>query len=525
MIKKNNWFLLAVILVYLTWSAVYIYRMSYIALDGQRYFSLGDDAFISMRYAWNLSHGDGLVWNAGEYVEGYTNLLMTLVMALATGLFEKKLAALVIQLLGVPTVLAIAFLTRRLAQRLYAASPWLADLAFAGTLLYFPLSFWPLIGMETGLLTLLTLAGLLLAVEWRANRQPRTLGWMAVCLGLAFLTRNDGLIFAPLVFALVFLAWWPKKDRAELRAILAAGLLLGLFVVAQEVFRLWYYGELLPNTYTLKVSGVPLSLKLRWGWKFVAPFFPQAVFCLALAVFELVRGRGKNLLLGFFLALALAYQVWVGGDAWPEWRILQPAMPLLFILAAAGSLALARWLAERLGGAAVQRAGGLALVIILLNAWFLNLPFRSYFDFSTDDVQAFHNAHNTNLALAIQAVTGPEATLGVFWAGALPYYADRRAIDFLGKSDKYIASLPAHLYMPIPGHNKFDLAYSIRKLQPTYIQDFEWAKENLRPWVVQHYQRLNYVTPQGDITLILKTSDPAVDWSRGTLLPWASVEP
>ena len=33
-----------------------------------------DDAYISYRYALNLVDGYGLVFNKGEYVEGYTNL-------------------------------------------------------------------------------------------------------------------------------------------------------------------------------------------------------------------------------------------------------------------------------------------------------------------------------------------------------------------------------------------------------------------------------------------------------------------
>jgi len=40
-----------------------------------------DDAFISYRYAWNLLHGNGLVYNPGEPVEGYTNFLWTLLSA------------------------------------------------------------------------------------------------------------------------------------------------------------------------------------------------------------------------------------------------------------------------------------------------------------------------------------------------------------------------------------------------------------------------------------------------------------
>src|SRR6185503_15249276 len=39
-----------------------------------------DDVFISVRYASHLAHGDGLVYNAGERVEGYTNFLWTLLL-------------------------------------------------------------------------------------------------------------------------------------------------------------------------------------------------------------------------------------------------------------------------------------------------------------------------------------------------------------------------------------------------------------------------------------------------------------
>jgi hypothetical protein len=45
------------------WAIAFIWRSSFVAVDGNRYFSLFDDAMISMRYAWNLVHGYGLVWN------------------------------------------------------------------------------------------------------------------------------------------------------------------------------------------------------------------------------------------------------------------------------------------------------------------------------------------------------------------------------------------------------------------------------------------------------------------------------
>ena len=62
-----------VVAVFLIYAALFIYRTSFV-VGGERYFSLFDDAMISMRYAKNLAHGYGLLWNSGgDRVEGYTN--------------------------------------------------------------------------------------------------------------------------------------------------------------------------------------------------------------------------------------------------------------------------------------------------------------------------------------------------------------------------------------------------------------------------------------------------------------------
>ena len=80
---------LLISLASLVWSGLFIYRSSYLGLDGHRYFGLADDAMISMRYAWNFAHGQGLVWNAGQRIEGYSNLLMTLLMSAAALFLEQ----------------------------------------------------------------------------------------------------------------------------------------------------------------------------------------------------------------------------------------------------------------------------------------------------------------------------------------------------------------------------------------------------------------------------------------------------
>src|SRR3990170_7632302 len=87
--------------IFVLWAGYFIFRSSFIATDGRRYFSLFDDALISLRYAWNLSHGAGLVWNPGEYVEGYSNFLMTLFMSIWTFLLTKREAVLAVKLAGI----------------------------------------------------------------------------------------------------------------------------------------------------------------------------------------------------------------------------------------------------------------------------------------------------------------------------------------------------------------------------------------------------------------------------------------
>jgi hypothetical protein len=79
-----------------------------------------------------------------------------------------------------------------------------------------------------------------------------------------------------------------------------------------------------------------------------------------------------------------------------------------------------------------------------------------------------------NAAVALDQVATREASVGVLAAGVIPYYTGLRATDFLGRTDPYIAHLPADLsgavawngMFSVPGH-KDDLRYSIEMLQPT----------------------------------------------------------
>jgi len=533
--ERERIILMVISSVYLIWAFGFIYRNSYIAMDGQRYYSLFDDAMISMRYAWNFAHGLGLVWNAGERVEGYTNLLMTLVMSFASLFLNKTFAPLAVQIFAIPIILGAAFLTRAIALSITDGGQnqeIVGLLAFACTLFYYPLSYWALLGMETGLLTLLILATILFALRWLKTYKMSDLLGLTTTAGLAYLTRDDALIPVAIIFAFIALETWiNKKSKQEFFQILYAGMFLLVFPIGHTIFRYIYYGELLPNTYVLKLGNFSLHIRLIGGARFVIPFLEQSALVILFAMLGVVFdfNRAKAFLFSFLLA-ALGYQIYAGGDPWPLWRILSPAMPMVFLLAILGALGLLQcWASHTRHKVLIPT---LAAILILASLAFTNLPFLDddFLIYSTSASEA--SRVYTNTAIAINALTAPNASIGVVWAGTIPYYADRYAIDFLGKSDKYIARLKPDIsgavswdgMVSVPGHNKYDLNYSIVERQPTYIQFYKWGDQTVFHWAVKNYAQVEYYGRLDVEMIFLKRDSPFVCWNackaNYKIIPW-----
>lgn len=506
---SQNGLLAPLSFLYLLWALSYIYGSSYAASDGRRYFNLFDDAMISMRYAWNFAHGNGLVWNVGERVEGYTNLLMTLLMSAAAFFLEKRYAVLAVQLTGIVFMLGAAFFAMKIYESQNGRGVF-GILTFALVLLYYPLNFWALMGMETGLLAFLLGAGVYASLLYEKTREAKFLWLMALAFGLAHLARNESILFAALAFLFLFPS--ALRDKKELQRFLLAGALYSLFVAAQLTFRWVYYGSLVPNTYVLKLVGMTLAQRLQNGWGFLQPYLLETGALLLLALFGVLRNpsQAKTYLFGFWLIAAL-YQIYVGGDSWNYWRILSPVMPFLLTITADA----ARTLFGRSESSAL-RAGAILvplLCVFAADARFLPQMLLRELPYQNDYARA-----HVEMAIALNELTDEQATIGVFWGGTLPYYLDRYAIDFLGKSDPYVASLPPDMtgqsagfgMTSIPGHNKHDLNYSIKTLLPTFVEEFDYGTEKLSAWAQDHYVRVRH----GQAKLYLLKDSPHVRWEK-----------
>ena len=436
---------------------------------------------ISMRYARNLAQGQGLVWNVGEApIQGFTNLGWTLILALFHFIpFSPLHISLAVMILAAFILLANTFIVYRIVEALDPSAQFAPIIAATIIAFYFPLVFWSLRGLEVDALTLTISLGILLTLKILRDPQPASAFWLTLVLGLALLTRMDAAL--PVGILVVYLA-----SQNPRKAILPAVVSI-LVLAAILLFQKFYFGDFLPNTYYLKVNGVTAWERVRVGLlalnNYAARDFlmPLMVGLLGMALFKDLRTRESIALLLLFFA-QVGYSVWVGGDYAEELvdsanRFITQGMPALFILFAlsldriiqGSSLLTLRALrgsekqSPSFNSAVLALAIGLgALLIVSGEPWatwtLVNAPMLR------TDIQ------RAKLGLHIQQSTDADAVIAVHAAGQIPYFSERATIDLLGKSDAYIAKGPPATAF-VPGHNKWNYAYSILELRPDVIAD------------------------------------------------------
>jgi hypothetical protein len=280
-----------------------------------------DDAYISYRYARNLVEGLGLVYNAGEYVEGMTNLLWTLLVAAGLALgFEAKVVG---HALGVASGSAVLWLTYVYARSgLERSQAWVAGLAPWLVLSFVSFACWATSGMETPLFAALCTATL----AAHARKRP---GWTALAAFLASVTRPEGVLVAGVVFGFLVLETWRER---RWRALLWPAV-YGLLMLGVTAFRLAYFGSPVPNTFFAKVGGVPPLRGLYYTQGFLVAGVWLLLFPTLIAVARDARWRPAAVTAAVFAA----YVVGVGGDAFPHARFFVPVLPALAVMALRGA--------------------------------------------------------------------------------------------------------------------------------------------------------------------------------------------
>ena len=290
-----------------------------------------DDAFMSYRYARHLGAGFGLVWNPGEApVEGFTNLLLVVMLAPFTRMGLDPLAV-----TRVLSILAAAGLTWIVWLRSRDENPLDVAVAVAATWLAGNLAFSiAMVGLETVIFTALLFFGFHLVSRWITQDDRKALRAGGVVLFLALLTRPEAAILAVIVsFGIVALGW---RDRNWRQPLLDFALSFWAPVAAYLLFKLVYFGGLLPNPAWIKVgqdgllaeggvTSVREFLMTHWKWLVVA----AAASLLPCGT----RAARVRLLAGTYLVAHVVFYLRVDTLMDIYGRFLFPAAPFLFELA------------------------------------------------------------------------------------------------------------------------------------------------------------------------------------------------
>ncbi len=450
----------------------------YAALVASFRSELIDDAYISLTYARHLANGDGLVWNPDERVEGYTDFLWVLLLSLAgaTPTAAEWLGigagALLLASLALPArLIPNARSSLALLPILVAAHP-----AFA---------FWSAKGLETSLYALCVTAGLFVCA-YAPSLKWSTLG--VHLLVIASLTRPDGLLFLALGSANAVL----RHGWRYAGPLVALPLLL---LAPHFAFRLAYYGYPLPNTYYVKVgaSGDQLLRGLYYVWKYLA--HPGAILLAAMFAFPRAMTRADGFL-AVALAAGIASVVSVGGDAFGAHRFIVPLMPTIGLLAIAGFHRIADHFAPRLGlrGAVAREGAGSrggrprgarrltlaaslpAFLTALLAAATLAGTWRGVR--AEETAVASFTKLMVEVGELLKTQTPEHITIALNPAGAVPYYAERKAIDMLGLNDAHIAhGRTESMGSRKAGHEKGDGAYVLSRRPEMILIGNVWVDE------------------------------------------------
>ncbi|MCX7791210.1 MAG: hypothetical protein N2378_11270, partial [Chloroflexaceae bacterium] len=328
-------------------------------------------------------------------------------------------------------------------------------------------------GLETGLFTLLALVGggAYLA---RERLGPRALVAAGLAFALAALTRPEGLLLFALTALHIALTTVMRQQGGpaeRLRAALPPLLALGApFLALFGPFFLWrlgYYGDLLPNTFYAKTGGGLKQIERGLAY---AGAFALTIGGPLLLVIAAPWLRSWRAALASWRSYALlvtltysAYIIGVGGDHFRGERFFVPLVPWFALLIADGLATLIQTLPAPTRLARPLLALGLAAGSLAALA--RTAPFDTTIRGLDESVWIWRE-----IGWWLHDHGAPDASIAVAGAGAVAFYGQRTAIDMYGLTDRHIGRLEiAGMGQGVPGHEKRDPGYVLHQRRPTYI--------------------------------------------------------
>ncbi|MBS1518052.1 MAG: tetratricopeptide repeat protein [Bacteroidetes bacterium] len=464
---------------------------------------LQDDAYISFRFIDNFVNGNGLVFNIGERVEGYTNLLWVLILS-ALKFFKINIESFS-QDLSVLFGIIIIFITYRLSD-IYRIS----DDTAAGkkgktsetsgsseylnlippVMLVFTASFifWSVSGMETTMFITFSLAGVYYYIKGKDSEEMNYR--FPLFILLATLTRPEGMYFFGLIIIhKVFFAFREKGSGAFKSLFAKKELLSYLIYIVPLIFyfaiRYSYYGYLFPNTFYAKTgfSEAYLNAGIDYFTKFLTSYLLYGV--ILLAPLYLFKKKENHFILSLYYLLIfsfIVYSISIGGDVLKQNRFFLPVLPLIYIL-------FAKLLTEIYFTVSRKNSKSIALGAVTIIALAVCIYYYSSQKEKLDsDIQSENGLVDKmkstgNWFKVKQQSLGRPMTLAATTIGAVSYFAgpNVNVIDLLGLTDKEIAHNPKI----IPEISAGEIGWKERNYNADYVMsrdpDYIYFSTGVKP--------------------------------------------
>ena len=448
-----------------------------------------EDAFITFRFARNLSQGSGFTYNLGERVYGTTTPLFTLLLT-AWQLVTRSDILVGAHVLGLAASMGSLLLVDAVLRRENLSSGArllvMGALALASKVLVLDMQ-----GMETPLVISLMMASWLAVSAGR----PGLAGFLVGCL---LWTRVDLALWA---LAMVFVEGKTSRKRAATLAGVAA-----LTYLPWIIFASLYFGSPVPHTITAKqvaygLSGSAVSghlatvlaylslLDLQLGSRL--PHLLAGGVTLGLAVWQAVRSRSNRALLALSVFAALEFAGLVLTRSTFQARYMYPLLWAVLCLSTLGAASLFRATALRgrwLAGAAVV----IGLAALLLQAGLAAKRVQA--------VQQYRYEASLQAIGQWLAARGPsDATVLLEPLGYIGYYSGMHMVDEVGLVSPDVVALKLR---GVPVEEYFSVFW------PDYVIEHcddavRFEQTQAASWIrfTDHYTRVGSFDPLGSKTL------------------------
>ncbi|MBS1492297.1 MAG: hypothetical protein JST55_02230 [Bacteroidetes bacterium] len=462
-----------------------------------------DDSYISFRFVKNFVEGKGLVFNPGEKVEGYTNLLWVLILSIFYAM--KMNIETISQYLSMGFGILVLFQTFKISslvelkdgsKKTQQQSSYLFNfIPVALLVLTGAFNFWAISGMETCMFMAYVLAGIYYYMKNKNSDAPNYM--FSLFIFLASLTRPEGLYFFGLIIIHKVIVSIKVNKAGFVKDIFSKGNLItyAVYVVPTLLFILWrlsYYGYPFPNTAYAKTGFNAAYISA--GWTYFKNFFEAymvygVVFALPLLLF---RKKENFFEISLMYLLTISYSVYiimVGGDVLKQFRFFLPVLPFIYIL-------FAKFLEDVSLRMKAKASTGLALALVVsLVIGIFN--YNSQKEAIKKDVET-ENGLVEKMKLAgawfnkKQTQLGRPLVLAATTIGAVSYFSDVIVIDMLGLTDETIAHKP----LQIPEVSALPLNWKERKYNAEYVlsrkPDYIYFSTGIKPSAFAEIALLTY---------------------------------